>query len=160
MSRLKGLAGTCLLVILLAATAAVAQPSGDEWTEFQQLRADIKADRQHVVAENMTLSQTEAEPFWALYREYHLELDKLGDRAGKLISNYAQKYEQMTDADAEMFFKEWLSIEQARTKLRGDYSKKFTKIVGAKKAARYFQIENKLDAVVNLGLAAEIPLVP
>lgn len=153
-------ASVALMTVLLVAGAAAAQTGSDEWTEIQSLRADIKADRQNVVAENMTLGQTEAEPFWALYREYHLQLDKLGDRSTKLILNYAKTYEKLTDAEAELFFKEWLSIEQERVKLRADYSKKFIKIVGAKKAARYFQIENKLDTVVNLGLAAEIPLMP
>jgi hypothetical protein len=154
------LACIALLTVLLAAGIAAAQVSGEEWTEFEKLRNEIKADRQSVVAENMKLGETEAQAFWALYREYHLEIDKLGDRAAKLIAEYATKYEQITDVDADKFLKEWLAIDQEKGKLRQSYVKKFTKVVGPKQTARYFQIENKLDAVVNLGLAADIPLVP
>ncbi len=159
MPHRKRIACCIAIALLLSAGVAAAQMTGEDWTALQELRADIQTDRQHVVAANMTLSTTESEPFWALYRDYHLQIDKLGDRSAKLVADYAQKYDQMTDADANAFFKEWMAIEADRGKLRNDYSKKFIKIVGAKKAARYFQIENKLDAVINVGLAAEIPLM-
>ena len=43
-------------------------------------------------------------------------------------------------------------------KLMESYLPKFSKTVGDKKAARYYQIENKIDAIVNFELAAKIPL--
>lgn len=148
-----------VLFTLVAAAVVGAQMTSEDWAEIQTLRADLQADRQAVVAENLGLSDTEAPAFWPVYREYRGELDKLGDRWVTLIGNYAAKYDTMTDEDANTFFDEWLSIEKARADLRNKYVKKVRKVLPGKKAVRYFQIENKLDAVVNIGLASQIPLV-
>ena len=66
----------------------------------------------------------------------------------------------MDDTKATAFFNEWQSIERDRSALRDKYVPRVRKVLPAQKAARYFQIENKMDAIVNLGLAADIPLVP
>ena len=156
---LRGLLVPFLGVTLLGAAVASAQMTAEDWNDIQTLRADIQADRQAVVAENLGLSETEAPAFWPIYREYRSELDKVGDRMVKLIGNYAAKYDSMTDEDATAFFDEWLSIEKERGAVREKYVKKVRKVLPGIKAARYFQIENKLDALVNIGLASQIPLM-
>jgi hypothetical protein len=159
MKSLRRLLIPALVVTFSGATLVGAQMTAEDWNDIQTLRSDIQADRQAVVAENLGLSDTEAPAFWPVYREYRGELDKLGDRTVKLIGNYAAKYDTMTDEDANAFFDEWLSIEKARADVRNKYVKQIRKVLPGKKAARYFQIENKLDALVNIGLASQIPLV-
>jgi hypothetical protein len=66
----------------------------------------------------------------------------------------------MTDSKADAFMKDYLSMESDRLKVRQKYAKEATKVIGAQKAARWMQIETKLDSIVNVGLANEIPLVP
>ena len=43
--------------------------------------------------------------------------------------------------------------------MKKGYVKKFKKVLPAKKVARYYQVENKLDAIIDVDLAREIPLV-
>ena len=146
-------------VSVRAATPVDAQ-TVDTWTALQQVQADLKADRQAVVAANLPLSDGESKAFWPVYKQYRGEVEKVGERTVKLIAAYAANYETMDDAKADAFFKESLAIDNDRLAVRQKYVPKVRAVLPAQKAARFFQIENKLDAIVNVTLASEIPLVP
>ena len=132
----------------------------DQWTEIQQLQADLKADRQAVVAANLPLTEGEARAFWPVYKEYRGGVEKIGERLAGLIDAYAANFETMTETKAEAFFNEQLAIDRDRLTLRQKYMPRVRAVLPATKAARFFQIENRLDALVNMALASEIPLVP
>ena len=149
----------CSLAILAMPQPARAQKV-DQWTAIQQLQADLKADRQAVVAANLPLTEEEAKTFWPAYKEYRADVEKLGDRMVKLIAAYAADFETMTDAKADTFFNDLLAIDRDRLAVREKYVPKIRAVLPGQKAARFFQIENKLDAIVNVSLASEIPLVP
>ena len=149
-----------LVAIALAWPESVGAQTVDQWTEIQQLQADLKADRQAVVATNLPLTEGEARAFWPVYKEYRGEVERLGDRLATLITAYAASFETITDEKADTFFKELLAIERDRFTVREKHVPKVRAVLPAIKAARFFQIENKLDAIVNVALASEIPLVP
>ena len=148
-----------LTMPLAIASVASAQPV-DQWTAIQQVLADLRADRQALVAANLPLAEGEARAFWPVYKEYRTEIEKLGDRLAKVITAYDANFQSMSDAKADAFFNEWLAIERDRVAAREKYVPKIRSVLPAQKAARFFQIENKLDAVVNVTLASEIPLLP
>jgi hypothetical protein len=160
MSRTATILACVVTVFVLAAPRAASAQTVDRWTTIQQLQADLKADRQAVVAENLPLTEAEAQAFWPVYKSYRGDVEKVGERFGALIMAYASSFETMTDAKADAFFKDSLAIDRDRLTLRETYVPKVRAVLPAQKAARFFQIENKLDAIVNLSLAAEIPLVP
>ena len=151
---------TVLVATALASPDTAGAQTVDQWTAIQQLQADLKADRQAVVATNLPLTEEEARIFWPVYKEYRGEVEKLGDRVAKLITAYAANFETMTNDKADAFFKELLAIERDKVTVREQYVPKVRAVLPAIKAARFFQIENKLDAIVNMTLASEIPLVP
>ena len=151
---------TVLVAIALAWPDSVGAQTVDQWTEIQQLQADLKADRQAVVATNLPLTEGEARAFWPVYKEYRGEVERLGDRLATLITAYAASFGTLTDEKADTFFKELLAIERDKVTIREKYLPKVRAVLPAIKAARFLQIENKLDAIVNVTLASEIPLVP
>ena len=153
------LAAISSLAILAMPHAAHAQQV-DQWTAIQQLQADLKADRQAVVAANLPLTEGEAQTFWPVYKAYRVEVEKLGDRMVKLIAAYAANFETMNDTKADAFFTDLLAIDRDRLAVREQYVPKVRAVLPGQKATRFFQIENKLDAIVNVSLASEIPLVP
>ena len=148
-----------VLVMCSLATGAYAQ-TPDAWTQIQQLQADLKADRQAVVANNLPLTEAESKAFWPIYKEYRSEMEQLGDRLAKVIVAYASNFEKMTDDRANAFFNEYMDIERDKLSVREKYVPRFRKVLPGQKAARFFQIENKADAVINVMIANEIPLVP
>ena len=157
MTNLATFIGAAVVTVLASTSSA---QKVDPWTALQQVQADLKADRQAVVAANLPLSEDEAKAFWPAYKEYRGEIEKLGDRTAKLIAAYAANFQTMDDAKADAFFKEWMSVERDRVTVREKYVPKIRAVLPAQKAARFFQIENKLDAIVNVTLASEIPLIP
>ena len=146
-------------LIIVAAGLMAPALAQDTNTEIELTRAVIQTERQSIVAAAMDLSKGEAEAFWPLYREYRGQVAVLGDRRVKLITDYADNLEVMTDLKARQMLDDYLGIEKGYVQLKTKYVKKFRKILPDKKVTRYFQIENKLDAVIDNELAAEIPLV-
>jgi len=126
---------------------------------MQLVQEKIKADKKLFVADNMQLTEKEAKAFWPVYESYQKDLRKHNDQVLKLIDDYAKNYETMTDQTAQNLTNKYLALESERVKLLQSYVPKFSKAVGSKKAARYMQLENKINAVIRFELAANIPLV-
>lgn len=143
----------CLVVLALAA------PLTAQSGEIALTRQVIQTERQALVTAAMELTEQEGAAFWPLYREYRGAMAKVGDRGQALIVDYAAKYATLTDADAQVMLDEMLAIDTEALKVRKDYVKKFGKILPAKRVARFFQLENKMDAVIKADLAEQIPLV-
>ena len=159
---------TCAAARTAGAQTAGAQTAGtqtagaqtvDDWTAVQQLQAEVKADRQAVVAANLPLSDTESRAFWPVYKAYRAEIETLANRMAKLIVDFAGNFDAVTDAKAQGYFKELIAIERDRLAVREKFAPQVKSALPVEKAVRFFQIENKLDAVVNMGLASSIPLV-
>jgi hypothetical protein len=119
----------------------------------------IQANRLSIIAANVQLSPQQSDVFWPLCHEYREELLGVNDRLALLIREYAANFQIMTDEKAEALLDELIRIDKDRMKLRESYVKKFKKVLPPKVVMRYFQVENKLDTIINYELAAEIPLV-
>jgi hypothetical protein len=119
----------------------------------------VSAWAQDKLADTMQLTEAEAKAFWPVYASYQKELSTLNDRMIKLINEYAHNYQTISDQVAKRLVDEYLTIEAARQKLRQTYLPRFRKVLREKQVARYYQLENKVQAAVNYELAAEIPLV-
>jgi len=144
------------------ATPAAARPVPDPGNlrAFVELaRSDIRTEKALVIAENITFTADEATDFWPLHREYESELSKLLDRRLELITRLAHQQGSLTDEDAAKLANESFDLETKRTTLKRKYFKKFSKTVTARKAARFFQLENQLNMVLDLQVAAALPLI-
>ena len=150
-------------IVLFAVAAALALPAVAQPTasDMDILRQKIKADKRLVVAANMQLSEAEAKGFWPVYDAYQADLQKLNQRLGALIKNYADAYNKgpVSDETAKKLMNEMLAIEDAEVKLKRSYAPRLEKTVPSMKVARYLQIENKIRAVIKYDMASQIPLV-
>ena len=149
-----------LLVFSLVSTPVRAEEKTDKSSSNMEiLREKIKADKKLVVAANMDLTDAEAKAFWPIYQEYQTKLGKINERVVKLIVDYAENFKGMTNEVAKKLMKESMAVEKERLALKESLMPKFQKALPAIKVARYYQIENKIQAVVQYGLADSIPLV-
>ena len=126
--------------------------------EIETARSMAQTERKAIVARNMTLTAAESEHFWPLYNRYRYEMSVLQDRQVAIITDFATHYETLDDVEARQILDKWLAYESDVVKLRARYLKRFAKVLPGTKLARYFQIENKLDAMSNLTTASRIPL--
>jgi hypothetical protein len=148
-----------ILAFALIAAPVRAEEQKVDTSNMEILREKIQADKKLVVAANMDLTEAEGKAFWPIYQEYQAKLMKINERIGKLIMNYAENYKSMTNDIAHKLQKESMALEKERLALKELYFPKFQKAVPAMKAVRYFQIENKIQAIVQYELAGSIPLV-
>ncbi|MGD9322326.1 MAG: hypothetical protein PVH99_20305, partial [Desulfobacteraceae bacterium] len=126
---------------------------------MQIVREKIRADKKLVVAEAMGMTEPEAKAFWPVYEAYQRDLAKINDRTIKLIDDYAENYGTMSDQAAKKLMDEYMAIETERLNIRQSYLPRFRQVLSEMKVLRYYQLENKIQAVVNYELAASIPLV-
>jgi hypothetical protein len=119
----------------------------------------VRADKKLLVSENMQLTEAEAKAFWPVYDQYQDELFLLRSRTAKLIKDFSDAYEKMTNETAKKLMDEYITIETLGPKLRQTYLPKFRKVLPEVKVVRYYQIENKIQAVLMYELAKNIPLM-
>ena len=151
-----------LIMVMLGAIVAMVSPTlaQDKPADNMQIVVEkIRADKKLLVAENMELTEVEAKAFWPVYQQYQDELFLLRARTVKLIKDYADAYDKMTNETAKKLLDELMTIETLGPKLRRAYLPKFRKVLPEVKVVRYFQIENKIQAALMYELGANIPLV-
>lgn len=127
--------------------------------DVEFVRKKIKTGKKEIVEKNMVLTVEEREAFWPLYGEFQAELQKVNDRLLKLIEAYVDAYETMTDKQAKTLLDDYYRVEKKRLSLKQSYVKKFRRKLPSKTVTRYFQLENKIEAIMKVELAGAIPLV-
>lgn len=127
--------------------------------EIAQVRADIQKDRNAIVGAAMDLTDAQAGPFWELYAGYRAARKPAADRITALIVDYAKNAATLTDEQAAKMLDEMVAIQKQETATKAEWAAKFKAKLPGKIVARFFQVDNKLDAIINFQLASEVPLV-
>lgn len=144
------------ILLLTFSTAVSAQTALDE--QIALTRQSAHTDRKIIIMGNMTFTADESAQFWPAWNEYRAAAQANGDRTLALIKDFAANYENMTDQKADELMADHFSIEMQNLVIQQKFSQELTKFMPATKVMRVIQIENKLDAAIDLQLAAEIPL--
>jgi Spy/CpxP family protein refolding chaperone len=135
------------------AQAAAAEPTPAEWL------AKIQADKKGIVAKSMNLTPDEAKKFWPLYDAFQRELDVPQREFTLAVLDYVRAENSLTDANAKRIAEQMLAARLKEAQLHQKHFKQLLKVLPARKAARYLQIESKMHAVAQYEAAKVIPLV-
>ena len=127
--------------------------------DIEMLRADLRAQRKQITAQNMTLTADEATKFWPIFEQYRQEAIKPNDERWAVIKDYAANYNTMTDAQAQEYMQRANAVDQQLLALRMKYVPVFEKVISPKKTALWYQIDRRIDLLINLQLSAVIPMV-
>jgi hypothetical protein len=144
--------------ILMNPVALSAQLTDDQ--ALAEARALLKSGREQVVREELELTKNEATTFWPLYEKYRNDIERVRDRQAQMISRYLSAYDSadLSDNLAKEMLDEHLSIKSDLLKLERKYLRQFRKTLPEAKVARFYQLENKLDAEIDIALADLMPL--
>ena len=121
-------------------------------------RTGIQQDKSKIIGAALELDATQSAAFWPVYKKYEAELATIGDQRYAGIKDYAAHYGSLTDAKATELSDKALALEEQRLALVKRYAGEFRKIVPPVKVARWVQTEMALNKIVDLRVAAEIPL--
>lgn len=119
----------------------------------------VRANRRALVAVNLNLSAEEAAKFWPLYDKYQAEVSAVGDRMLAIVDDYTQHFADLPNDKALQMVTDYLAAEAERVKVRQTYLPEFAKILPGRTVARFYQLDNKMDAVIRYDLAASIPVI-
>jgi len=150
---------TTSLLALAALLAVPAAASAQAATDIAVTRQQVQTQRQQIVAQNLPLTDAQASKFWPLYQEYRTAVGKLVDQRIALITKPTAA-DTATDKEIDQRLTQWVSIGGQYAKLQGDYIKKFETAIGTRGTLRFYQIEARLDLIVQAAIASEIPLAP
>ncbi len=123
------------------------------------LRADVRAQKVAFLTELMAFTDAEDKVFWPIYRAYDVELSAINDERVAGIEEYARNYEKVSEALADKLATKALELEGRRTALKQKYYARLKTALSAKTAAQFLQVENQLLLIIDLQIAASLPIV-
>jgi len=144
------------VISLLSMTSIFAQ---DLDSYIKLLQSDVNAEKVSIITFNMMFTESESKIFWEKYKEYELELTKLGDARFSLIKDFADNYLSMTDEKAEEIMDNAFNFREDRLELKKDLWEELKDKIGAAKAAKFIQLETQIELLIDLRISAELPLI-
>src|SRR5271168_1442167 len=149
--------GTALQGQQVTVQSGVISPTVTE-EDIVLLRKDLRAMKMQVIGQNMSLSDTEAQKFWPIYNHYVKDLQEVNDQKYALLKQYAHMWSTMTDQDAVIYVRHWLEVDEEVQALRVKYVPVVNQVLPGKKAATFFQLDRRLNMIIDLQLFSQIPL--
>lgn len=127
-----------LVLVVVISSPAVAQtvevkakPLTD--TDVQLIRQDVQAQKNQIIADTMTFSESEAAAFWPVYKEYAGEQQAIAAKRWNVVVDYAQNIDKMNDQKARDLSQRMFAIDDEIQGLRKRYYSRFEKALGAKR---------------------------
>jgi hypothetical protein len=156
-----------LRAALIIGAAIFVSPSGFAQTpsgpavdqQVDLLRKDVRSQKKQIIAANLKLTDKEAEKFWPIYDRYTAELTKINDTKYALIKQYAEQYGSMKDEDLDKSARQWLGLDESAAQLRMKYLPTVRGALSAKNTALFFQLDRRMADLIDLQVAAALPLV-
>jgi hypothetical protein len=122
------------------------------------LRRDLRAMKMEVIGQNMSLSEDEGQKFWPIYNHYVKDLQVVNDQKYALLKQYAEMWATMSDQDAMIYVRHWLEVDAQVQALRLKYVPTVSQVLPGRKAATFFQLDRRLNMMIDLQLFGQIPL--
>ncbi|HZC34851.1 MAG TPA: hypothetical protein VE242_04520 [Chthoniobacterales bacterium] len=149
------------------ATAKQAQaPDGPvyrdtQWSDedIQLLRSNLRSQKKLIVAATMDLTDVEAEKFWPIYDRYAGDMAKIYGTKTALFQEYLENNQTMSGDQAESYLCRRAAVEEDAIQLRLKYLPEFRKVLTGREAALFYQIEWRLDLMINLQLTQALPMI-
>ena len=136
--------------------ADASRPSPDNFIEL--LRKDVRSQKKQIIAENMDLSDAEAEKFWPVYDQYAAEFARIYDTKLALLSDYTENYSNMTGEQAENYIRKRAEVEQSIMQLRLKYMPAYRKVLSGRETALFYQLDWRLGLAIDVQLV-QVPLI-
>jgi hypothetical protein len=148
-----------VLIVMAAVVWSIGMNAQSDNDYLELTREVIKIEKKAAIAEAMELNDAESQPFWSLYNEYHAALYIVQNKRIDLIKDYSDNFKSLSDEKADELWVGSMKYSNELLKLKKKYYGKFKKVVSPGKAARFMQLDNKIETLIDASLALEIPLI-
>jgi hypothetical protein len=145
-------------VAALGATEATLAQSTNSRDDTELLISQIQTDKRAIVLSALQLTDPQVQAFTPIYDEYQREMKELMTRGSEIINKFAANYGAMTDDAAKDIMKDFFKVRDDRNAILEKYSKRMQKALPPTKVLQWLQVENKLNALLDVEAAASIPI--
>ncbi len=144
------------LVALFMGCMAFAQQGelDEKWANYM-----VETERRVIFDQAMNLESPKKEAFWNLYDQYEVELEGIRKSYMRDLKKYADMYETLTGEQANELVAASHKRQMNRIKLQKKYHAQIAKLVDAKTAARFVQLDDAVSMMYRLSIMDEIPFV-
>ena len=157
----KILIAVASIVALGATPMTFAQSVGaSELANTQELIKELQADKRAIMLNTLALKPDQLAEFTPIYDEYQAELKALYTTGTNLMNRlFVADYGGMTDEESKAIQKEFFKLRHDRLDLLEKYSRKLDRKLPETKVVQFVQVENKIQALLDVAAAASIPIV-
>jgi Spy/CpxP family protein refolding chaperone len=140
--------------------AAVAAPDKPlTAADLEGLRTELRSSKKQLTAAALTLTDAQATKFWPVYDQYIAELTKINDSKYALIADYVNNFGKFDDKTAIEYTKKSIDVEVRVAQLRAKYVPIVNRVLPGVQTATFFQIDRRLQSVIDLKLATQLPIM-
>ncbi|HYL45926.1 MAG TPA: hypothetical protein VEU52_02770 [Candidatus Limnocylindrales bacterium] len=125
---------------------------------IELLRSNVRQNKAEIMGAVMQLSAADAAKFWPIYADYTTELTKVNDLRVANIEEYSRTYTDLTDQRADELVQNAMQYQKLRAELLAKYYDRVKQALGGVTAARFLQVESQLLLIIDLQIAASLPL--
>jgi hypothetical protein len=148
-----------IIPVLLLFSTAFAQIDSFESEYIEMLKKDIQNESRMIVAENLTLTEEQAEIFWPLYDEYDAAYDGLVNDRVKVIEDYMMNYYGLDEETAKELIAKSIELKKRAVNIQEEYINKMIEVLPLSVVGKFFQIDNRIAAIIEIARLANVPLV-
>jgi hypothetical protein len=148
-----------ILPILFIFSTGFAQIESFESEYIEMVKKGIQDDSRMIVAENLTLTEEQAEVFWPLYDEYDAAYDDLVNDRVKVIEDYMMNYYGLDEETAKELIAKSIELKKKAVNIQEEYINKMLEVLPISVVGKFFQVDNRIAAIIEIARLANIPLV-
>jgi len=131
-----------------------------ELANTQALIAELQKDKRQVMLDTLALTPEQLKVFTPIYDEYQAEMKKLMTSATNLNNRlFVADFGGMTDVESKAIMKQAFKLRKDRIDLLDKYAGKLDRKLPSTKVFQFVQVENKIQALLDVAAAATIPIV-
>jgi len=146
---------TLLSIVFLTAMSFYASAQ----TQDEMFNSVFKQEKRAYFSENMHLKADEFDKFWTIYNSFETDRATIGSERITLLKTYVEKYQTMSNEDADIFMKKWLALDKSEDAMRIKYYGKMKKELGAKIAAHFLQLDDYIQTAIKFEILDELPFI-
>lgn len=123
------------------------------------MKKDVGGTFKEIVKENLKLTEDEAKIFWPLFDEYMAARNPIMEEKVNITEEFMMNYYAMDDATAKDLIDKAMKTYQDIMDLRKEYVNKMFEVLPAPIVGKFFQIDNRVTAVVDVVRMSSTPLI-
>ena len=148
-----------LIIVAIITLITFISQAQSKIQEADLIQSVYGMQKRDLIAKHMKLTSTQTNLFWQLYSEYEIARKEIGVKRMKNIENYADKYDSLSDIDADALMKTTFEVNTEFIKLWEKTYKSMAKSISSGTATQFIQAEMFFENIIRQQLAMEIPLI-